>query len=58
MRPAHPYRWFQPLLRMDTVPKFVQLIKLVQQETRIGQSGCARRASCWPGRNARRLWKA
>src|SRR5277367_2539418 len=27
-----PYRWFLPLLRMDTVPKFIQLIKLVQQE--------------------------
>jgi 1-pyrroline-4-hydroxy-2-carboxylate deaminase len=27
------YRWFLPLLRMDTVPKFVQLIKLVQEET-------------------------
>ena len=26
------YRWFLPLLRMDTVPKFVQLIKLVQSE--------------------------
>ncbi len=25
------YRWFLPLLRLDTVPKFVQLIKLVQQ---------------------------
>ena len=25
-------RWFLPFLRMDTVPKFVQLIKLVQQE--------------------------
>lgn len=25
------YRWFLPLLRMDTVPKFVQLIKLAQQ---------------------------
>jgi dihydrodipicolinate synthase/N-acetylneuraminate lyase len=24
------YRWFLPLLRMDTVPAFVQLIKLVQ----------------------------
>src|SRR5208282_6823375 len=23
------YRWFLPLLRMDTVPNFVQLIKLV-----------------------------
>lgn len=26
------YEWFLPLLRMDTVPKFVQLIKLVQHE--------------------------
>ncbi len=26
------YKWFLPLLRMDTVPKFVQLIKLVQEE--------------------------
>jgi 1-pyrroline-4-hydroxy-2-carboxylate deaminase len=25
------YRWFVPLLVLDTVPKFVQLIKLVQQ---------------------------
>ena len=30
------YDWFMPLLRLDTVPKFVQLIKLVQQETRLG----------------------
>lgn len=26
------YHWFLPLLRLDTVPEFVQLIKLVQQE--------------------------
>jgi len=31
------YKWFLPLLRMDTVPKFVQLIKLVQQEVGMGQ---------------------
>ncbi len=30
------YRWFLPLLRMDTVPKFVQLIKWVQAEIGIG----------------------
>jgi 4-hydroxy-tetrahydrodipicolinate synthase len=30
------YEWFLPLLRMDTVTKFVQLIKLVQQETGMG----------------------
>lgn len=30
------YRWFLPLLRLDTVPEFVQLIKLVQQELGCG----------------------
>jgi dihydrodipicolinate synthase/N-acetylneuraminate lyase len=30
------YRWFLPLLRMDTVPKFVQLIKLAQEEVGMG----------------------
>jgi 4-hydroxy-tetrahydrodipicolinate synthase len=30
------YRWFLPLLRLDTVPEFVQLIKLVQQEVGVG----------------------
>jgi 4-hydroxy-tetrahydrodipicolinate synthase len=29
---AELYQWFLPLLRMDTVVTFVQLIKLVQQE--------------------------
>lgn len=32
------YRWFLPLLRMDTVPKFIQLIKQVQQEAGIGNA--------------------
>ena len=30
------YQWFLPLLRMDTVVKFVQLIKLVQQRVGVG----------------------
>jgi dihydrodipicolinate synthase/N-acetylneuraminate lyase len=30
------YQWFLPLLRMDTVPKFVQLIKWVQGEMGVG----------------------
>ncbi|HET9065484.1 MAG TPA: dihydrodipicolinate synthase family protein [Gemmatimonadales bacterium] len=30
------YEWFLPLLRLDTVPKFVQLIKLVQQHCDLG----------------------
>lgn len=32
------YRWFLPLLRLDTVPKFVQLIKLVQERVGKGSS--------------------
>ena len=32
------YRWFLPLLRMDTVVKFVQLIKLVQEEIGVGNA--------------------
>jgi dihydrodipicolinate synthase/N-acetylneuraminate lyase len=49
------YKWFLPLLRMDTVPKFVQLIKLVQQEVgwghervrapRCGMAGAERKAA-------------
>jgi 1-pyrroline-4-hydroxy-2-carboxylate deaminase len=30
------YSWFLPLLRLDTVPKFIQLIKQVQQELGTG----------------------
>jgi len=30
------YAWFLPLLRLDVVPKFVQLIKLTQQECGVG----------------------
>jgi 4-hydroxy-tetrahydrodipicolinate synthase len=32
------YQWFLPLLRMDTVPKFVQLIKLAQEQTGQGSA--------------------
>jgi len=32
------YRWFLPLLRLDTVPKFVQLVKLVQEMVGMGNS--------------------
>lgn len=30
------YRWFLPLLRLDTVPKFIQLIKLVEERANVG----------------------
>jgi 4-hydroxy-tetrahydrodipicolinate synthase len=33
---ARLYAWFLPLLRLDVVPKFVQLIKLVQAEVGLG----------------------
>lgn len=33
---AELYAWFLPLLRLDTVPKFVQLIKLVQAQVGLG----------------------
>jgi 4-hydroxy-tetrahydrodipicolinate synthase len=32
------YEWFLPLLRLDTVPKFVQLIKLVQDKVGMGSA--------------------
>ncbi|HKV72119.1 MAG TPA: dihydrodipicolinate synthase family protein [Gemmatimonadales bacterium] len=32
------YDWFLPLLRLDTVPQFVQLIKLVQEEVGKGSA--------------------
>jgi 1-pyrroline-4-hydroxy-2-carboxylate deaminase len=32
------YTWFLPLLRLDTVPKFVQLIKLAQEMVGLGSS--------------------
>ena len=32
------YRWFLPLLRLDTVTKFVQLIKFVQEEVGLGSA--------------------
>lgn len=35
---AELYKWFLPLLRMDTVPKFVQLIKLAQEMVGIGSA--------------------
>ena len=37
-RAAALYRWMLPLLRMDTVPKFVQLIKLAQARVGMGSA--------------------
>ncbi len=59
------YRWFLPLLRMDTVPAFVHLIKLVQQEMgwgservrppRLALEGSARAAALMALADARSL---
>jgi 1-pyrroline-4-hydroxy-2-carboxylate deaminase len=46
------YHWFLPLLRLDTVPKFVQLIKLVQAE--VGRGSEAVRAPRLPLAGAER----
>lgn len=35
---ARLYAWFLPLLKLDTVPKFVQLIKLVQEKLGVGNA--------------------
>jgi 4-hydroxy-tetrahydrodipicolinate synthase len=32
------YRWFLPLLRLDTLPKFVQMIKLAEQRAGVGKA--------------------
>jgi 4-hydroxy-tetrahydrodipicolinate synthase len=32
------YRWFLPLLRLDTMPKFIQLVKLVEERAGVGSS--------------------
>ena len=37
-RTAELYAWFLPLLRLDTVPKFVQFIKWVQEELDCGSA--------------------
>ena len=41
------YRWFLPLLRMDTVVKFVQLIKLAQQRVGMGSERVRPPPSPW-----------
>ena len=32
------YRWFLPLLRLDTLPKFVQMIKLAEERAGVGKA--------------------
>lgn len=37
-RAQQMYKWFLPLLRLDVVPKFVQLVKLTQAEVNLGSA--------------------
>ena len=46
------YRWFTPLLHLDTHSKLVQYIKLGQQVVGLGSESCERRAWSWWARNA------
>ncbi len=48
------YRWFAPLLKLDTHVKFVQYIKLAAQETGLGAEWVRDRGCLWPARNASR----
>lgn len=43
------YRWFLPLLRLDTTPSFVQQIKLVQQELGLGSERVRAPRQCLAG---------
>ena len=45
------YRWFLPLLRMDTVRKFVQLIKQVEEEPVLARRASALHVWRWWTRN-------
>ena len=52
------YDWFLPLLRLDTVPKFVQLIKLVQAQTGLGSETVRPPRLPSPAPSARRRWRS
>ena len=47
------YRWYTPLLHLDTHVKLVQYIKLAQQECGLGSELRARPAAAAGGRGAR-----
>ena len=52
------YEWLLPLLRLDTVPKFVQLIKLIQERVGWGSTRAARLASLLWARSSTRHWRS
>ncbi len=51
------YAWFLPLLRLDTVPEFVQWIKLVQQEVGMGSERVRRPRQPMRGAERERVLK-
>ena len=52
------YRWFTPLLHLDTPTKFVQYIKLAVQECGLGQEWVRPPGPRWLARNASASWKS
>ena len=52
------YRWYTPLLHLDTHVKLVQYIKLAQQECGFGSEVVRARACRSPGQNARKSWRS
>ena len=51
------YSWFLPLLRLDTVPEFVQLIKMVQQEVGMGNENVRAPRKALTGDAREAAWK-
>ena len=51
------YSWFLPLLRLDTVPEFVQLIKMVQQEVGMGNENVRAPRKPLEGAAREQAWK-
>ena len=53
------YRWYTPLLHLDTHIKLVQYIKLAMAETGLGSEMVRGRRGCrWSGANAKRCWRS
>ena len=55
-RPCEVYRWYTPLLHLDTHVKLVQYIKLAVQECGLGSETVRPRACPWSARSASGSW--
>ena len=55
-RGAGVYRWYMPLLHLDTHVKFVQYIKLAIQECGLGAEWVRARDCRWREKNGNGCW--